>query len=169
MHVEESKDFPWLVLRTKSRHEKVVELYLQQRRIKAYLPKYMVLRSWKSRKQVVKLPLFPGYIFVQPTPQQHEQIRCIRGSCGFIYAGSGPAKICEDELEAVKLLVDSGENLEVNQKLVPGRRVEVTAGPFMGARGQLVRVKNEERLVVNVELINRSVSVEIDSDTISLI
>jgi hypothetical protein len=66
----------------------------------------------------------------------------------------------------VKILVDSGAALAVDPQLVPGQRVKVIAGPFTGALGDLVRVKSQDRLVINVQLLNSSVSVELDSEMI---
>jgi len=163
----ESRVEPWLVLRTRSRHESAVESDLLQRRITAYLPRQEVIRRWKSRRTVVRVPLFPGYIFVQPQLDQFENIRCIRGSCGLVLAGSKPAAMPEKDLEAVKLLVSSGAALAVNPRLIPGQRVEVIAGPFMGIQGELIRVKSQERLIINAHLLGSSVSVEVDSDHIA--
>src|SRR5687767_13704787 len=104
----ESQFDPWLVLRIRSQHEGTAERDLQQRSITAYLPRHNVIRRWKDRRTVVKMPLFPGYIFVRPRIEQFENIRCIRGSCGLVLAGSKPAAMPEKDLEAMKLLVSSG-------------------------------------------------------------
>ncbi len=160
---------PWLVLRTRSRHENAVELSLQQKRINAYLPKRKVVRRWKNQKRVVELPLFPGYVFVQPRADQYENIRYIRGSCGLVFAGSRPATMPEKDLEAVKILVSSGVDLSVECKLTPGQRVRVIAGPFAGAEGEMVRMKSQERLIINAHLLSSSVSVEVDTDMVELL
>jgi transcription antitermination factor NusG len=55
----------------------------------------------------------------------------------------------ERDLEAVKIPVRSGAELTVNSQLIPGQRVEVICGPFMGVQGELIRVKSEERLVIS--------------------
>jgi transcription antitermination factor NusG len=159
----------WLVLRTRSRHEATVESDLQQRSITAYLPKRSVMRRWRDRKVVVQMPLFPGYVFVQPRVEQYESIRYVRGSCGFVLSGDKPAAMPARELDAVRILAGSGAALAVNPRLIPGQRVEVLAGPFMGIQGELVRVKNQERLVINALLLNSSVSVEVDSDKIAIL
>ena len=165
----ESRVDPWLVLRTRSRHEAAVESDLQHRRITAYLPRRSVVRRWNDRKTVVQLPLFPGYVFVQPRIDQFENIRYIRGSCGLVLSGSKPAAMPERDLEAVRILVRSGVTLAVNPRLIPGQRVEVLAGPFMGIQGELIRVKSQERLVINAHLLSSSVSVEVDSDKIAIL
>ncbi len=165
----ESQIDPWLVLRTRSRHEGTAERDLQERQITAYLPRHSVVRRWRDRRTVTKLPLFPGYIFVRPRIDQFENIRCIRGSCGLVLAGSKPAAMPEKDVEAVKLLVGSGAELAVNPRLIPGQRVEVIAGPFMGIHGELIRMKSQERLVINAHLLSSSVSVEVDIDMISIL
>jgi transcription antitermination factor NusG len=146
-----------------------VEVCLKQKQINAYLPKYRVVRRWTDRKAVVDLPLFPGYVFVRPREDQYEDMRYIRGSCGLILTGTKPAAMPENDLEAVKLLVGSGAPRAVNTKLIPGQRVEVIAGPFIGIRGELIRSKSQERLVINAFLLGSSVSVEVDSGNIAVL
>lgn len=161
--MNEQKIDPWLVLRTRSRHESAVESCLRQKRINSYLPKHNVVRRWKDRRAVVETPLFPGYVFVQPRLDQYENLRHIRGSCGLVLVGTKPAAMPEKDLEAVKILVRSGAALAVNPSLSPGQRVEVTAGPFVGVQGELIWVKSQEHLVINAHLLGSSVSVEVDS------
>jgi transcription antitermination factor NusG len=157
---------PWLVLRTRSHHEIAVETGLRQKQISSYLPRYSVVRRRKDRKAVVEMPLFPGYVFVRPRAEQYEDIRYIRGSCGFVLTGTKPAAMPEKDLESVKVLVASGFALAVNPQLIPGQRVEVIAGPFMGIQGELMRLKSEERLVINAALLGSSVSVEVDLNNV---
>lgn len=168
-NIEAARPDPWLVLRTRSHHEKIVESGLREKQINAYLPKHRVVRRWNDRKRVLEMALFPGYVFVQPREDQFENIRNLRGSCGFVVRGNKPAAMPEKDLEAVKILVDSGIDLAVDPKLVPGLRVEVTSGPFMGIQGELVRIKSQDRLVINAYLINSSVSVEVDTDKIAIL
>jgi len=46
--------------------------------------------------------------------------------------------------------------------LTIGRRVKVVRGPLNGAQGILLRVKTNWRIVISIDAIMRSVSVEID-------
>ena len=159
----------WMVLRTKSRHEHIVESCLQRKSIMAYLPKYKVTRRWKDRRRIVELPLFPGYVFVQPSSDQYVDMRYIRGACGLVLVGNLPATMPEKDLEAVKILVNSGADLTIDANIVVGQRVKVVGGPFAGAEGELVRVKSEERLVINAHLLGSSVSVEVDREMITVV
>jgi transcription antitermination factor NusG len=156
-------------LRTRSQHEHTVENWLKQKAINSFLPMHDVLRRRKDRKVVLKVPLFPGYVFVQPRADQFENIRYIRGSCGLVFCGAKPAAMPEKELEAVKILVRSGATLAPNPQLYPGQRVQVTAGPFMGVQGELVRYQSRDRLVINAHLLSSSVSVEVDLAVVSVL
>jgi transcription antitermination factor NusG len=165
----ESQRDPWLVLRTRSHHENIVERSLQQKAITAFLPRHRVVHRRKDRRVTLEMPLFPGYVFVQPRIDQFENIRYVRGSCGFVVQGDKPAEMPEKELAAVRILVGSGAELAVNPKLIPGQKVEVIAGPFMGVQGELIRVKSQDRLVINAYLVSSSVSVEVDADKIAIL
>jgi transcription antitermination factor NusG len=160
---------PWLVLRTRCRHEKAVEGVLQQKQIIAYLPKCKVVRCARGHKRVLELALFPGYVFVRPRADQYEGLRYIRGSCGLVLADSRAATMPEKDLEAVKMLVDSGAALTVDPELITGQRVKIAAGPLMGVEGELVLVKNQKHLVINIDMLSSSVRVEVDRETISVI
>ena len=160
---------PWFVLRTRSHHENTAHNDLRVRRINSYLPLRMVTRSRNGRRTPMQVPLFPGYIFVQPLLEQFENIRYVRGSCGLVLHGLKPAPMPEKDLEAVRILVRSGAALAVNPQLIPGQRVEVIAGPFMGVQGELIRVKCQQRLVLNTHLLNSSVSVEVDADKVVIL
>lgn len=160
---------PWFVLRTKSRQENIVEGSLQQKEINAFLPKRKEIRVRKDRRKLLELPLFPGYIFVQPHPEQFEHLRRIPGSCGLVLRGNEPAKMPEKDLEGVRIMVRSGAELSVNEQLIPGRKVEVLSGPFKGVQGELVQIKNKRRLLINAYLVGKSVNVEINAEEINLL
>lgn len=167
--VDEPQRDPWFVLRTRSNHESLVEQSLRQREINAYLPRHRVVSRSKDRRTLLEMPLFPGYVFVQPRLEQFEKIRTVRGSCGFVVQGNKPAAMPRKDLEAVRILAGSGAELAVNSQLIPGQRVEVIAGPFMGVQGELIQVKSQDRLVINAHLVSSSVSVEVDSDEVAIL
>lgn len=160
---------PWMVLRTRSRHEQVVETVLRQKEVAAYLPKRVVAANGRGRKRTVEMPLFPGYVFVRPRSDQYEGMRYIRGSCGLVLSSGRPATLPEKELDAVKMLVARGADFTVDPELVAGARVHIVSGPLMGMQGELVRVKNQQLLVINVEAVGSSVRVEVERDDIAVL
>jgi transcription antitermination factor NusG len=97
-------------------------------------------------------------------------MRYIRGSCGFVRTGSSkPATMPAQDLEAVKMLVDSGASLSIDPELTTGKRVRIVTGPFMGVEGELVCIKGLNLLVINVQLVGSSVRVEVDREAISVL
>src|SRR5262245_21355025 len=116
---------PWLVLRTRSRHEAVVESVLPQKQIVAYLPRRKAARSAQGRCRSADVPLFPGYLFVRPRSDQYAGMRYIRGSCGLVMAADRPAVLPERDVQAVRTLLDSEADFRIEPELVAGQRVKV--------------------------------------------
>ena len=167
--MKETDVHPWLVLRTKSRQENIVENSLKKKQINVFLPKHRQIRIRKDRRKILELPLFSGYIFVQPEPSQFEHLRCIPGSCGLVLTGSEPAKMPESDLESIRIMISSGAMLSVHEELIPGKKVEVLSGPFKGVQGELVQIRNKRRLLINAHVLGKSVDVEIDPDQINVL
>ena len=68
----------WYAVSTRSRQEKVAASMLESFGIENFLPLSMERRQWSDRKQVVNVPLFPGYLFVR-VPMLHEvQLRVLK-------------------------------------------------------------------------------------------
>jgi len=84
------------------------------------------------------------------------------GSYDFVCHGSSPAPIPAEEIEAVHRVVERGLRAEPHPFLKSGDRVRVKSGPLEGLEGILVREKSFYRLVLSVELLVRSISVEVE-------
>lgn len=84
------------------------------------------------------------------------------GVVSIIGFGDQPAPILDREIEAVRAIIESGIAAEPAPFLREGQRIRVTHGPLKSVEGSLVRKKSAWRLVVAIEMLQRSVSVEID-------
>jgi transcription antitermination factor NusG len=63
------------------------------------------------------------------------------------------------------LILASGRSFYPWPQLVPGRQVQVIAGPLCGAVGTIWRCKpGKRRLVVGVELLGRSIAVDLEEE-----
>ena len=80
--------------------------------------------------------------------------------------GQGPHPLNESDIERIRTLVESGLPVEPWPYLHIGERVRIEAGALSGLEGVLVQVKNEFRLVVSLNLLQRSIAVEVDSNTV---
>jgi len=79
-----------------------------------------------------------------------------------VKSGGCAASISEAEIQAVRRAVGSNLSVEPHPLLRCGDRVRVKSGPLQGVEGFLVRKKNVFRLVISIELLGRSASVEVD-------
>jgi transcription antitermination factor NusG len=74
-----------------------------------------------------------------------------------------PAIIPDTEIEAVRQSVEQRARVEPYPFLKCGDWVRVTAGPLEGIEGILVRNKKQFRLVLSVQLLQKSAAVEVDA------
>jgi transcription termination/antitermination protein NusG len=161
----EYSDTRWYAVYTNPRHEKRVEQQGCQRGFECFLPVYKSVRRWKDRRKELELPLFPGYVFVHLALKDRLRILQLPGVIEFVSCGARPAALPESEIEALR----NGLHYACAHPysyLRLGRRVRVHSGPVAGLEGILIRKKNKWRVVVSIELIHRSIAVEVDEDAI---
>ena len=77
-----------------------------------------------------------------------------------------PVPVPDGEMESLMNGLRSGVRLEPHPYLTVGRRVRVRCGPFARMEGVLVRKKDKFRVVLSLDLIMRSVGVEVDESDI---
>jgi transcription antitermination factor NusG len=152
----------WYAVYTNARHEKKVSAYLYGRSVECYLPSYKTMRRWQDRKKEVDLPLFPGYVFVKIAFRSRLQVLTAPGVVQIVSFDGKPAPISEAEIENLRQAHSQSARFEPHPYLKVGRRVRVQNGPLSGLEGILVRRKEGFRLVISVELIMRSVAMEVD-------
>ena len=153
----------WYAAYTSANHEKRVAEQLARRSVEHFLPVYQVVRRWKDRRVKLQLPLFPGYIFVRLA--LHDRLRVLQtpGVVKLVGFGETPSALPQDEIDALRTSLAVGVRAEPHPYLRVGRRVRVKWGPLAGMEGILKRRKNQDRLVISLELILRSVAVEVSA------
>jgi transcription antitermination factor NusG len=154
---------PWYVLLVKPKHEKRVAEALGGKGYEAFLPLFLARRRWLSASREVSLPLFPHYVFCRMDPERRLPILQIPGVRAIVSFGRSPIPVDESEIQSVRAMVGSGLPITPHHFLQAGALVRVTAGPLTGVEGILESVRGQDRLVVSVALLQRSVSVEIRS------
>src|SRR5665213_4560732 len=158
----------WYAVSTRSRQEKVAASMLESFGIENFLPLAMERRQWSDRKQVVNVPLFPGYLFVR-IPMLHElQLRVLKvpGVVRFIGNQSGPQAIPNAEIEGVQTVLS--HRIPCIPCSIPrvGDRVRISRGVLAGIEGTFVRSGSDTRLVISVEMIQQSISVQVDASDV---
>ena len=154
----------WFAVYTTPRHEKAVARHFEFRRIESFLPLYMEMHRWKNGCRVnVEQPLFPGYIFARIGRRDSTQVLSVPGVLLIVGSGREPLALPDLEIEALR----SGLHLrkfEPHPYLVVGEKARIKSGSLAGMVGILARKKNSLRVVLTLELIMRSVAVEVDAD-----
>jgi transcription antitermination factor NusG len=159
---EEYLEERWYAAQTCANHEKRVLEQLSQRTVEAYLPLYASVRRWKDRRVRLDLPLFPGYVFVRLALRDRLQVLQTPRVVRLVGFGGQPTALPDQEIDALRQGLTRDMRVEPHPYLKVGRRVRVTTGPLEGLEGTLVRKKNVSRFVISLDLIMRSVAVEID-------
>jgi transcription antitermination factor NusG len=152
----------WYAAYTCANHEKRVREMLTQRCVVSFLPAYETVRRWKDRRMRIQLPLFPGYVFVRLALVDRLRVLQIPSVVRLIGFNGHPSPLPDEEIEALKRGLAAGVRAEPHPFLTVGRRVRVKRGPFEGMQGILLRRKGKLRLVLSVELIMRSVVIDVD-------
>ena len=152
----------WYAAYTCANHEKQVAAEFGARDVEHFLPLYSSVRRWKDRRVTVDLPLFPGYVFVRLALSDRLRVVQIPSVVRLIGFGGLPTALPDTEMEILRMGLCQSLRAEPHPYLTVGRRVRISAGPFAGLEGVLKRKKSSLRVVVTLELIQRSVAVEVD-------
>lgn len=154
---------PWFALQVRGCHELNVAQHLSGNGFEWFLPMYKCRKRWSDRIKEVDSPLFPGYLFCRFDPQNRLPILTTPGVIQIVGYSRAPVPIDEAEIHAIQRLVGSGLPNEPLAYLAVGDRVRIESGPLRGLKGILAKIKGDRRLILSVTLLQRSVSVEIDS------
>ncbi len=160
--------YSWYVLHTRSRFENVVHDGLYKKSLEVFLPKIKVPSRRRDRKLMIKVPLFPGYLFVRTdlNPYQHIEIVKTAGAVRLIGNKEGPIPVSESTVESLRIMVATDHPVTTGTRLKKGDRVMVIAGPFAGVTGTFVRYRGKQRVVVNIEALDQYAGVDVDENDI---
>jgi len=157
----------WFACYTRPRAEKKVHALLAERGIECYLPAVPRVHRWRDRNRTVVMPLFTSYVFARgefvvrivETPGVHDVVR---------FDGR-PALIPDAEIRNIERFVRA---LSATRREVPpvpfqqGERVLITAGPFEGVEGVVVRARNRRRVLVGLAVIGAGFEVDVPAASV---
>jgi len=153
----------WYAIYTCARHEKYVARQLEERGIAHFLPLYRSWHTWKDRRKQVELALFPSYVFVNISMQVRLRVLQLQGVVHLVTFNGQPAALPQLEIDALRNGLAQRIYAEPHPYLTAGRRVRVCRGPLVGTEGILIRWKDKLRVVISLEVLMRSVAVEVDA------
>jgi transcriptional antiterminator NusG len=159
----------WFALYVQVNHEREVTNRLEQKDIGSFLPLIECWSKRKDRRKRVSLPMFPGYVFVRTILDNYTHVHILKtpGALTIIGNSEGPLPIPHFQIENLQTVINSRSPLALNPYLKEGNWVRVVRGPMAGCMGILLRQNPKKgRLVVSVDMICRSVSVELDVEDV---
>jgi len=160
----ENGGMPWFALRVKSNFEKLSSQILQQKGYEAFLPTYHTRNRWSDRIKSVERPLFPGYLFCRFDQGDRLPILVTPGVVSVVGLGKTPVPIPEAEIQAVEGIIRSGLPAMPWPFVTVGQRLVMERGPLRGIEGILQEIKSQYRFIVSVNLLQRSVAAEVESN-----
>jgi transcriptional antiterminator NusG len=159
----------WYVVHARSRHEAKVEFALRQKEFKIFLPRISVRSRRQDRRRFLKVPLFPSYLFVYTVlePFAFYEIIKLPGVVRLLGMNGRPGQVPPEQVESIRAIVESDRPYYPWVYLSQGKLVRILEGPLAGTIGMILRWREKQRrLIVAVELFQRSVAVELEDEAI---
>ncbi|QNN24870.1 hypothetical protein HED60_22175 [Planctomycetales bacterium ZRK34] len=157
----------WFVLHTRSRQEKALTADLLAMNVGVYLPLQSQIRFHGQRKVKARLPLFPGYLFLRGTREQAFLADRTRRVANIITVNDQQTIDCQ--LRNLHLALSQEAPLDPYPYLQKGTWVEVTAGPFRGLQGVVENRLSADRLLLQIDMLGRAMSLEIDPSLLQVL
>jgi transcription antitermination factor NusG len=152
----------WLAAYTKARHETMVARQLKSKSVMHLLPTFWHTAQWSDRVKRKTAPLYPGYVFVEVNDEERVRVLQTSGVVSIVSVAGKPVPLLETDVAMLRECAARPMQFEPHPYLRVGERVRVKQGPLEGWEGILTYKKNAVRLVISIEQIMQSVSVELD-------
>jgi transcription antitermination factor NusG len=159
------KTYKWYALHTRSHFENKVYKGLCAKSIEAFLPRLLVMSRRKDRRKQILIPMLPGYVFARSALEHGEHLEILKtvGVVRMVGFQGGPVPASEEEMAALKILDGTDHTVRNRAYMKRGDRVMIMEGPLHGLTGFYLRHRDQTRkVVVSIELLQRSLEVEIE-------
>jgi transcription antitermination factor NusG len=154
----------WYAIQTRLRFERKVFAQLESKGIETFLPLVRQTHRWSDRRQVVEVPLFPGYGFVHLhlDPRARLYIVQTAGLMGFVSFGGEPTQVPPKQIENIRQLLAQELPCAMYPFLKAGQRVRIRGGCLDGIEGILISHGSNRKLLISVEAIERTIAIQIE-------
>jgi transcription antitermination factor NusG len=158
MEATESSAAPWYAVQTRPGSERLAATVLAHKGYEVYYP----LRPEHNARKHKDAPLFPSYLFCRSRANTLGLIVTTPGVMRLLGLPGRPEPVAEREIEGVRQMLEAGLAIDSHCQTAPGDWVRIEQGPLRGVIGQVVRQAENLRLVVTVQLLQRSVSIALE-------
>jgi transcriptional antiterminator RfaH len=153
----------WYVAQTQPHAEERARVNLERQGFRTYLPRYRRERRHARRRDIVKAPLFPGYIFVE-LDIEGAPWRSINGTLGvtqLVCYGERPAAVPAGMVEEIVGRAGEDGLIELQPAtLRKGEPLRIVSGALAECRGLFERMADQDRVVLLLDLLGRTVRVQ---------
>jgi len=156
----------WYALTVPYQHERQTEKALQSKGLETLMPVYRSRRQWSDRVKDVEMPLFAGYVLCHFDLMNRIHVMDTPGVARIVGFGGAPAALEDSEIAVIQRMLLSKLPLAPWPYLKAGDRVRVEHGPMRGQEGTLVRTKDSVHLVINIDVLQRSIAVQVDREAV---
>ncbi len=158
----DGQNLKWFALQVRTRWESSTAVLLSGKGYQAFLPTFKARKRWNGKFRETNAPLFPGYVFCQFDVQKRLPILVTPGVLAVVGRGKVPLPVDDGEITAIQTVVSSGFRAEPWPYLEIGQKIRIESDALSGLEGILINFKGNQRIVVSVTLLRRSVALEID-------
>jgi transcription antitermination factor NusG len=153
----------WYALRTLPRHEKQVDRILREKAVTTFLPLVSEFHEWNDRRRLISAPLFPCYLFVRTAPIHSLRVAVLRtrGVVEFVGNTGAGTTLPDQQIQAVRAVIDSGVYCAPHPFLTLGQRVRIVGGSLNGIEGILLAKNRDQSVVISINLIQNSLAVRV--------
>jgi len=154
----------WYVVNTRPHQELRAELNLKRQGYRAWLPVMERSRRHARRIETIRVPVFPGYLFVE-LDIEREAWGAINGTFGVrrLLADGGRPQALPDAFVAA--LWESGERegtcVITPEILQPGETVRITSGPFVDCIAVVQELSPGERVKLLLNVLGGRITAEV--------
>lgn len=154
----------WYALTVRHQHERQTEQSLKYKGWGTLVPTYRKRARWSDRTKDLECPLFSGYVLCHFPLEERIRVLDTPGVARIVGFGGVPAAIDEREIEEIQRVMASQLPVQPWPYLKAGDRVRVERGPLRGMEGTLLHSNDRLRFVIGVEMLQRSLAVEVEPD-----
>ena len=158
----ESSEEKWYAIYTRPRAEKQLHKRLVDLGIESFLPLQKTYRIWSDRKKLIEKPLLNSYLFVHIKSKNFSLVYKVHGFVKFISFEGRPVSIPQNQIDNLRLLVNSDAEIEItSENFSKGDNVEVVSGSLVGLTGELIKIGNQNRVVVRIDKLDQNLILKI--------
>jgi transcriptional antiterminator NusG len=157
----------WFALQVRPRHELVAARMLRSKGFEEFVPTYSAKRQWSDRQKRIEFPLFAGYVFCKFYPVKKLPIINTASVIRIVGTNQGPAAIADQEIDAIRKAVQSGQSVQPHPFITIGSKVRIEEGPMEGVEGILIGQKKGSQMIISVGLLQRSIALQIEGYAIA--